>query len=455
MVPNRPHISPARKTAVAALAEVRRGSYAEDALRTLLKDVDISAEDRSLATELVYGVLRHRTRLDAILRRRLSRPEKKPAGDIEDILRLAVYQLFLLDRIPDHAAVDQAVGMAREARGTKAGGFVNAVLRATLRERETVETAPTDNPGDLAQYYSHPRNLVELWLARFGANQTRQILEFNNSRPVLTVRVNSLKCGPDELIALWGKNELEASRVEGVPWAVKVTSVNRPVDSLPGYREGLFTVQDSASQLVAPLLDVRPGLRILDACCAPGGKTAHIAALADNRAVITAVDVDEKRLEQTRTNLERLGATGVRFIRGDVTDPEFIQSLGTFDRVLVDAPCTNIGVLRHNPEAKLRFHKDDPRRFAARQLRMLEAATGALGEGSVLLYAVCTVTKEETSDLVQFFLENHPYMEPIPVRSDEVPCEDFIDDRGGLFTFPPTAEHPMDGFFAFRTIASR
>jgi 16S rRNA (cytosine967-C5)-methyltransferase len=222
------------------------------------------------------------------------------------------------------------------------------------------------------------------------------------------------------------------------------------VDALPGYQDGLFIVQDYASQMIAPLLAPTAGDRILDACAAPGGKTSHLAALAGNEIHITAVDSDPDRLEEMRKNLARLGVKNVDLKRGDVSDPAFVKNLGLFDRMLLDAPCTNLGVLRHNPEIKYRISASEPARWAEYQLKLLDSVSSALVPRGLIIYSVCSISEEETIGVVSRFLQHHPEFSLTRPKSTESARPSFINENGFLNTFPPHDEWPMDGFFAAR-----
>jgi 16S rRNA (cytosine967-C5)-methyltransferase len=442
--------APAREIALDVLKSVRGGKFAEHALSDRLQQEIVSAQDRGLATELVYGVLRWRDRLDSIFQRCLQHPEKKLQADIREILRIALYQVVLLDKIPYHAAVNEAVIQTRTRCGNQSVGFVNAVLRNALRNLRALDPQPGDDPASLSVFYSHPSWLVERWVERFGPESTRRILNWNNSPAPLELRVNTLKSDIEQVTALMERQGVTVQPVIGLEKALRISSLKGPVAALQGYSEGYFAVQGSASQLVAPLLKPSAGKKILDACAAPGGKTAHLAALTANTARITAMDVDPDRVEETRKNLHRLGVQGVEVVRGDATSPEFIVGSGHFDLILVDAACSNLGVLRHNPEAKYRLGPKGPEKFAKAQLKMLSATAQALKPGGTLLYSVCTVTSEETRNVAEQFLRSHPEFDPMPIEPCEVPSEAFIDSFGYLDTFPPGDERAVDGFFAAR-----
>ena len=363
---------------------------------------------------------------------------------------MALYQILFLDRVPRPAAVDQAVIQATSRFGKRTGSFVNALVRNVIRRMDSVDLPPLGDPASLAVYFSHPLWLVERWGKEFGIETTRKILAHNNSRAQLVLRVNSLKSTRRNVVELLKYRGIEARTVREMPDALILTSGQGDVASLPGFEEGFFVVQDLASQMVAPLLRAIPGERILDACAAPGGKTAYVAALLENRAQIVAVDSSASRLEETRLNLRRLGVSCVETGCGDSSDSQFIRGLGPFDRVLLDAPCSNLGVLRHNPEAKYRTSPENLSGFAARQHALIGATASSLKPGGVLLYAVCTTTPEETTEIVEGFLTDNPDFNEDPTNWSEVPYPGAIDSRGFLRTFPPPDREPLDGFFAAR-----
>jgi len=240
------------------------------------------------------------------------------------------------------------------------------------------------------------------------------------------------------------------STVQGLPDALVVREIRRAVEGLPGYQEGLFTVQSAASQMIAPLLRVHADHRVLDACAAPGGKTAHLAAISRNRTPIVAVDTNAQRLARTRSNLARLGVLSVDFLHGDAASEDFLATLGEFDRILVDAPCSNLGVLRHNPDAKYRVEPHDLSALAAQQLRLLRGVSRLLKPGGFLVYAVCTPMEEETRTVIDRFLSEAERFASAPIEGSEVPYPQYLDERGMLTTFPSTADHHLDGFFAAR-----
>lgn len=448
-------VSIARELALRVLRMVRSGRHAETALNSVLQAENPSPEDRRLVTELIYGVLRWRSRLDSVIDRCLNKPGKKLHPLVLEILRVAVYQIIFLDRIPYHAVVHQAVTQVKNRLGIRVSAFANALLMKVLQKKDALDPFPCRESDSLATYYSHPEWLVQRWLRDFGYDASRRMLIANNSRSPLVFRVNRIRILPDELFAFLMNHGIEAIPTFPEPDAFAIPDAGGPVWLIPGYEEGLFTVQESSSQLIAPLVGALAGERILDACAAPGGKTSYIAALVQNNARIVATDSNMIRLKETEQNLNRLGVVCVEFRLGDVTNRPFVLSLGTFDRILVDAPCSNLGVLRHNPEVKYRIREQDLGFFSQTQLRILKIVSNALRPGGKLVYSVCTTSREETTRVVTEFLEKSPEYEIEPIKDHEVHSIGFVGGDGFMRTFPPTGQKLVDGFFAARVMKSR
>ncbi len=441
----------ARELAVNVLKDVRQGEFAEHALAAALDRTDaLKPEDRGLATELVYGVLRWVRRLDALMQRCSHHPLSKISPDLRAVLRVALYQLFLLDAIPPYAAVNDAVTQARQREGPGAARLTNALLRRVLREKASIDQPMGRQGPALARYYSHPDWLVKRWVDRWGITTTERILEFNNSRPSLVVRVNRLKCTPEMVEERFAAHGLRWERAPGWSDALMLRSVGCPIQHVPGFAEGYFVVQDLASQMIAPLLRARPGDHVLDACAAPGIKAAHVAALTQGRARLTVADRNADRMREAEELLGRLGVNISEAVCADVSALSLRLPHERFDRVLVDAPCANLGVLRHNPEAKYRLRSDDLRSFGEEQLRILREACRFVRPGGLLLFAICSVSWEETFAVVRSFCSECDNFSPDPITSDEVPVGWVVQSDGALCTFPIQGVVPMDGFFAAR-----
>jgi 16S rRNA (cytosine967-C5)-methyltransferase len=402
--------------------------------------------DTALLTELLYGVVRHRDTLDWTLAKFLARPGRIGARTRHN-LRLGVYQI-LFTRVPEWAAVNEAVSLER-----KHSPLVNAVLRKVARgkkdilaEQETMER--TISKGTLTEreivssvcaLTSHPPWLIRRWVRRFGPEEALALARANNEIPPLVLRVNTLQDTRDEVIGLLGASGVEAEPTRLSPQGVRLRGRHRFAE-LEGLVAGLVA-QDEAAQVVSLLLDPRPGERVLDACAAPGGKTTHMAQLMADEGEVVAVDMDEKRLSTLRENVGRLGLRSVRALQGDVTA---LAGLGSFDRVLVDAPCSATGVIRRNPDVKYRHRERDLAGFRERQLGILMGVSGTVRRGGVLLFATCSTEPEEGEDVAGEFLRRAPDF----IMIEDAPLADDVFREGVFRSYPH--RHGMDGFFAVR-----
>jgi 16S rRNA (cytosine967-C5)-methyltransferase len=391
--------------------------------------------------EAAYGVIRNRDRLDWTLNRFLKKPSAI-RGRTRNNLRLGAYQIFHM-RVPDRAAVNEAVGLEARHRA-----LVNAVLRNAIRDKEkiddelramrslAVDEAATvaEAASAMATLTSHPRWLVRRWVKRFGALRALALCEANNRIPPLTIRTNTLRTERETLLAELLRAELGFEPTAFSPEGLRHEGT-LPIDDIREFLDRAY-VQDEAAQLISHLLGPQPGERVLDACAAPGGKTTHMAQLMNNRGNITAVDISEKRLETLRNNAANLGISIIEPLRGDITS---LGNLGPFDRVLVDAPCSSLGVIRRNPDVKYRHRAADLPRFGVKQLAVLGAASRFLKPGGTLVYCTCSTEPEEGEHVVGQFLKTSPDF----INIKDVPFgEEF------MRTYPH--DHGMDGFFGAR-----
>ena len=383
-------------------------AYADILLDQEIRTGKLGERDRALLTELVYGTLRWRGTIDARLSNHLRRPLVDTDPFIRNLLRVTLYQLLFLDKIPDYAAVNEAVQLAKKRGGGKVAGFVNGVLRNFLRRN--IETAAPqaadDSIATLAMEYSHPEWLVKRCLDYFGLEAAKALMRANNERSPLVLRVNTLKSNRKALLDLFEENGVTAVATQWSPEGVWVQS-GSAVDQLPGFQRGLFQVQGEASQLVTHLLGPQPGERILDACAAPGGKATHIAELMNNTGEVTAVDISVRGVKKIRENAARLELTSIRASCADVSRDFAGSFLGQFDRVLVDAPCSGLGTLRSHPEIKWHRNPSDIERLSRLQRKILDRVASCLKPGGVLVYSTCTLTPDENEQIVESFLQAH------------------------------------------------
>ena len=372
--------------------------------------VRTAPRDRRLLRELCYGVCRWQPELQRLLDGLLDRPLDPRETVVRALLLIGIYQLHHL-RIPDHAAVAETVAAARQLRKSWAAGLTNAVLRSFPRRRmELLAQVEADAEARTA----HPRWLLE-WLQRDWPDDWPAIVAANNARPPFTLRVNRLQGSRDVYrarLAAAGKN------AEPVAAAATALALAEPVEpaALPGFAEGRASVQDAAAQLAAPLLAVEPGMRVLDACAAPGGKTAHLLECAPDLE-LTALDRDAGRLEQVRDNLDRL-RLAARRVAGDASRPADWWDGVPYDRILLDAPCSATGVIRRHPDIKLLRRETDIAALADRQQAMLAALWPLLRPGGRLLYATCSVLRRENEQVVAAFLAAWPEAREQPIIGD-------------------------------------
>jgi len=439
----------ARDLARSVLRRVRReDAYASLSLAAALRGSGLPPEERALATELVYGVLRHQRRLDHALARHATRPLRKVDPEVLDLMRLAAYQALLLDRVPAHAAVDHAVGAVRRTSGARVAGFANAVLRK-LTIADLTRDLPEDAGARLAVEGSLPDELARYLVRRLGPGEAGRLAHSLLDRAPVTLRVNTLRTEPEALA-----ERLRAEGVEVRPGRLAASAL-RVVGSAVGlfelrtHAEGLWSVQDEAAQLVGLALAPRPGETVLDACAGLGGKAMHLAALLENRGLVLCADVNPRKLELLEETAARLGVTCCVARQADARSPAPHDGR-TVDRVLVDAPCTGLGVLRRHPELKWRRGAGLAAlpELVALQRELLEAALAALRPGGVLVYSVCTLTAEEGPEQLDGLLGAHPELEPDPLPEvlGAIPQRD---PRAGVLALWPH-EHEVDGFFIAR-----
>lgn len=444
----------ARALAFQVLLRVdRERAYANLFLDALLKRSFLTEEDRALATELVYGVLRFRGRLDRIIAEVSSRPLEQISLEVLNVLRLGAYQLLFLDRVPAYAAVDQAVKLAGKVGGEGARAFVNAVLRRIQREGEgLLRRRPHEDELDfLAAFYSHPRWLLERWLNRLG-EEAFAFLKMNNEVPPLSLGTNLLKAKPEEVGE--ALKQLAAS-VEGSPWVpgfFRVKNGGRLFQS-GAWREGLFFVMDEAAALPVYLLDPKPGERILDACSGGGGKTALMAGLMGDEGKVLALDQSGRAIRRFKEACRRLGIQSAEPILGDARKAhELIRA--PVDRIFVDAPCTGLGTLRRHPEIKWHLRPEDIERLSRLQIEILKGVASCLKEGGVLVYSTCTPEPEEDEEEVEAFLKAHPEF-ILEDASPYLPAQELVEGpalslvEGGFLRTSPH-RHGTDAFFAAR-----
>ena len=444
-------VSPSRLAAFEVLRRVEEeGAFASSLLASETAG-ELRADDRALCYELVLGCLRRQLWLDKLIEHYAKRDPERLDAPVRRALRLGLYQLRFLTRIPQSAAVNESVNLAYEARLRSAANFINAVLRRATREPDYDPAAKaTSELERLSINTSHPAWLVERWMKFFGANEAESFAHANNQTPPVAFRVNPLGANSSEVLArLRGAGiEVQPSPVAPDAWRVEGTGGNVGVGASPSSLlralagEGAIYLQDEASQLVAHVVGARAGERVLDVCAAPGSKTTQIAALANDEAFVVAGDIYTHRLRTLGESAARQNLKNVRLIAYDAETAPLPFAAGAFERVLVDAPCAGTGTLRHNPEIRWRITHAGIVELAARQRRILAHAAQAVSPGGRLVYSTCSVEPEENEEVVSAFLETHPTFELI---RPNVPKHMLTKEGTAARTWPQ--RDGTDGFF--------
>ncbi len=414
----------ARKIAFDALWRVEaKGHHADAALDLLFSERRVEERERSFASELAYGTLRWRGLLDFHIGQALDRPLSRLERNALIALRLGAYQILLLDRVPPSAAVNESVSLAPPG----ARGLVNAVLRKLASGEDLADPGAISDPAErLSVVHSHPAWMVEYFFKYIGAEETEKFLSANNVRPVLSLRANSGRTSREALARLLQKEGVNCSAGRLSPLAVTLERTRKVAD-LPGFSEGLFAVQDEASQLAALVLAPCPGETVLDACAAPGVKSLQIMQLMKGNGRVAAVDKDADRLESMSAEAVRMGVKNVTRIVGDWSEeiswPGRFRNV-LFDRVLVDAPCTGLGTIRRRPEIKWNRRPGDPSERSGLQRGILDEAIRLVRPGGYVVYSTCTLTAEENDGVLRPYLEDgrlaledpaggHPHLSPL------------------------------------------
>lgn len=483
----------ARHAALIALGAIESGAYAEAALdRALRQHPDLDGRDRRLVTELVYGCTRQLRVLDGWINRLATRPAHEQPPAVLILLRLGLYQLIYLDRVPASAAVDTTVELAKFCGLQGLSGFINGLLRAYLRQRSNGQDSQaalrTHSPvAYLAQTYSYPDWIVQSWFDRLGYDETESLCQWLDRPPTLDLRINTLRVDLETVEAAFAAAGVDTERIDRVPnalrlkadrgshdpEAIELAGANAPGDlegrawitTLPGYTEGWWTVQDASAQLVALLLDPQPGETVIDACAAPGGKTAHIAALMQDQGQVWALDRVASRLRKVQDTVRRLGLQSVQIVEADSTGgqaeptpprkrdrqrqrlniPAGLAAVPPqCDRLLLDVPCSGLGTLHRRADARWRQTPETVAQLVEIQRHLLDRADQWVRPGGVVVYATCTVHEPENGAIVRPFLEKHPHWSIEPPAPNS-PLADLATETGWLEVWPQRWN--MDGFF--------
>ncbi|MBI5214885.1 MAG: 16S rRNA (cytosine(967)-C(5))-methyltransferase RsmB [Ignavibacteriae bacterium] len=442
----KPVYAGARGTAVKILNRIERtDAYMDKLLDIELKLDELSNVDKSLLAELVHGVMRWQGRLDYLLNSFTHGNFSKTEINLKNTLRVALYQILFLTRMPNYAAVNEAVEFIKRLRGEKTANFVNAVLRNVIRNINDIQYPKRDENQlhYLSVFFSHPQWMVKRWLPRFDIPDLEKFLIANNEIPPLTLRINKLKITPGEFLVLLDKEGIQYEGSQLIDFFIRVKTLTG-IAQLDIFRQGYFSVQDESQALPVLLLAPQSGERVIDMCAAPGGKSTLIGELMKNKGEIISVDKFDHKLNLLKTSCERLGITNVKTLATDASTLEIEPA----EKVLLDAPCSGLGTLRKKPDMKWKREIEDIQVMVKLQEQLLERAAHLVKPGGVLVYSTCTTEPEENEMQIKKFVEQHPEFH-IDNASKFV-NKNLVNPDGLVMTFPH--RHHIDGGFAARLI---
>lgn len=435
-----------REIALKVLYEIdKNNAYSNISLKKHLKNASLKTVDRAFVTQLVYGVVKNKSRLDWIISKYSNTPIRKMSYWVLNILRLGIYQIIFLDKVPQSAAVNESVKLARKYGHKRISGFINAILRNITRANsEDLIPSNKDEIEYISTYYSHPKWLIEKWVRDYGKDFTTKLAKKNNENPEVTIRTNILKASRAELMELLQNEGMKAEKGKWCPEAILLKNTSN-IEESTSFKKGLFQIQDQSSMLVAHILDPKEDQLILDLCSAPGGKTTHISEKMGNTGKIIARDIHSHKLDLMEKNNERLGISNIKLERFDALelDSNLIEKA---DRVLLDAPCSGLGIIRKKPDLKWNKRLEDIEDIIALQYRMLENATKYLKKDGILIYSTCTINPDENLNIIKKFLNNNTNFKLVPIDPFSPKIKEHSEiEKGYLQTFPHIDD--IDGFF--------
>ena len=431
----------AREIAYKVLLDIEKNkNYSNMAINKHFKDVKMSNQDRGLATEIIYGVIENKYYIDYMIDKLSKVKTNKMEIYVKTLLRMGIYQIMFLNSISDYAAVNETVNLAKK-KNSKVSGFINGILRNVIRQKEEIGKVKTKDDVDyLSIKYSYDKWMIRNWMIHFGKEFTEELLEANNERPNIYLRTNTLKITRDELIKKLEKQNIKAEKVNVVEEAIKVEHL-KDIENNSLYKEGLFTVQDVSSMLVGKVMNPKENSLVLDVCSAPGGKTTHMATLMNNTGQVVSRDIYDHKLKLIKAASKRLGLTNVDVEEFDGMKLDR-ESIGKFDYVLADVPCSGLGIIRRKPEIKYK-EKEEFRQLPPIQKKILENASKYVKVGGTLIYSTCTIQDSENIDVVNEFLQKNKNFELVPIKEVNVDLEN--QEKGYMKIYPNV--HNMDGFF--------
>lgn len=436
----------ARKTAVKILGEVfNKNAYSNIVLGRELNKSELNDKDKALVTEIVYGTIKYKYTIDTILSYFIKSDLKKLEADVLNILRISIYQMLYLSKIPEFAVVNEAVELTKR-KSPKAAKLVNGVLRNYLRNKDAEYHNKNSKLEELSFKYSFPKWMVKLFLESYSTEYVEKILSGLNMTPSVTVRVNALKTDYEEAWNRLVDNGYDVQEGKVCPEAIQIIK-GRNIEDNPLFKDGLITVQDESAMMVAPSMDLEENMTVLDLCSAPGGKACHAAEIMNNTGKIFAFDIHENKLTLIKENAKRLE---IKNISCSVLDAAKYSSKykDTADRVLIDVPCSGIGIIRKKPEIKWTKDRESIKGLVKIQRDIMLNAANYVKKGGKLIYSTCTLSKEENEENIRWFLKKCPDFKVEPLYFGNL--DNLIYHKEGAVTILPNEN--MDGFFIAKMI---
>lgn len=431
----------ARELAFKILCDIEENNnYSNIAINKYFKHKDINNQERGFATELVYGVVENKYYLDYIIDKLSKIKTQKLSICVKILIRMGIYQLAFLDSISEYAAVNETVNLVKKY-DKRSSGFVNAILRNVIRNKEEVLKLDIDSKiMYLSTKYSYSPWMIKNWIKSFGEEFTKDLLEANNEKPNLYIRVNTLKITRDELISKLNEMGVKSYKVPMIDEAIRVENLKN-IDNNDLFNQGLFTIQDISSMMVAKVVNPKENSLVLDICSAPGGKTTHVATLMNNTGKVIARDIFDHKLKLIQNTVDRLGLTNVEVEKFDALKLDE-NSIDKFDYVLTDVPCSGLGIIRRKPEIKYKA-KAELKDLPLIQRQILDNASKYVKLNGTLLYSTCTIQDNENIDIINEFLKDNNNFKLVPINEVNVDLDN--EDKGYLKIYPNI--HGMDGFF--------
>lgn len=439
----------AREIAFKVLGDIEKNkNYSNMSINKHFKELEIKDQDRGFTTELIYGVIENRNYLDYVMNKLSKMKAEKMQMHVRIFLEMGIYQILFLDSVSDYAAVNETVNLVNEF-DKKSSGFVNAILRNVIRQKETIAKVDiTDNIMYLSTKYSYKPWMIKNWVEKFGQEFTEDLLDANNEKPSIYIRVNTLKTTREELMSKLSDMNIKCFKVSTLEEAIRVENLKN-IENNKLFKDGLFTVQDISSMIVGKIVNPKENSRVLDICSAPGGKTTHLATIMNNTGHIVSRDIFEHKIKLINATANRLGLTNIeaQCFDASVLDNDNINK---FDYVLADVPCSGLGIIRRKPEIKYK-EKADLKELPSIQSKILKNASKYVKIDGVLVYSTCTIQDVENIDIINAFLKENDNFKLVPIDVVNVDVDN--QDKGYLKIYPHI--HGMDGFFIAKLIRVR